>query len=236
MAEAPEWATIQSAVRWLALGTSLEPLTSGAAVCEVQSERFAEAKDKLVAALLTGKIWARGEVRISEVPNHRDEIAWGEADWGWINFLSEIGPERLKGSFSHVTRDVPVSLWRDGEIEWFDCSLRFRRPVSGYISKIVLLTRDLFAAFPNGQTPQQSAPAIEERRPPGAPVKYNWDAFHAEVAVRAHLDGLPDTLAELEREMAEWCDREWEKTPSESQMREKLAPIYRHSRMRSPGR
>ncbi len=62
--------------------------------------------------------------------------------------------------------------------------------------------------------------------------KYDWDTFFAEIAVRADLDGLPGTQADLERDMAGWCLEHWGEQPSESTIRSKVSGIYRHPRRR----
>jgi hypothetical protein len=77
-------------------------------------------------------------------------------------------------------------------------------------------------------------PKEEERR--GAPAKFEWTSFHTEIAVRAELDGLPPKQAELEREMALWCEDTWGQAPAESVLRERIAPIYRHPRKAGKGR
>ena len=64
----------------------------------------------------------------------------------------------------------------------------------------------------------------------GRNPKYDWDSFFAEIAVRADLDGLPDTQAELEKNMADWCVANWGEQPSESTIRGKVSLIYNHPR------
>jgi hypothetical protein len=68
----------------------------------------------------------------------------------------------------------------------------------------------------------------QERR--GAPAKYRWNDFYAEIAVRADRDNLPDKQADLERDMLLWCEDTWGQAPAESVVRERIAPIYRHPR------
>lgn len=61
----------------------------------------------------------------------------------------------------------------------------------------------------------------------GRPTKYNWEGLFIEIIRRAnHPDGLPATLAELEKEMAEWCQNNWPEEPGESTLRDKISPIY----------
>ena len=65
---------------------------------------------------------------------------------------------------------------------------------------------------------------------PGAKPKYNWDEFFTELVVRADLDGLPETQAELQREMAQWCTDTWGEEPGESMISGKIRAIYKHPR------
>jgi hypothetical protein len=95
-------------------------------------------------------------------------------------------------------------------------------------------TAALLKAFPSekksteftAELPSSPAPGIQKGRPP----KYDWPAFHAEIAIRADLDGLRDTQAELERAMAEWCLRTWGREPPESMVRDNVSRIYRERR------
>jgi hypothetical protein len=64
----------------------------------------------------------------------------------------------------------------------------------------------------------------------GRPEKYRWDEFYAELVVRADLDGLPPTQAELIDAMAKWCQKRWGTEPAVSVLKEKVALIYRHPR------
>ncbi len=76
------------------------------------------------------------------------------------------------------------------------------------------------------------APEQEQVEGPGPGRKpgYNWDEFMHEVVRRAHIDGLPDTLAEAEKMMAEWCINHWGERPVDSTIRKKLSPLYGYLR------
>ena len=76
------------------------------------------------------------------------------------------------------------------------------------------------------------APEQEQVEGPGPGRKpgYNWDEFMYEVVRRALLDGLPDTLAEAEKMMAEWCINHWGERPVDSTIRKKLSPLYGYLR------
>jgi hypothetical protein len=71
---------------------------------------------------------------------------------------------------------------------------------------------------------------INQERRRGRRPKYPWEDFHAEIAVRADLDELPATQADLVRAMSQWCLEHWGEEPSQSLLKEKIAPIYRHPR------
>jgi hypothetical protein len=61
----------------------------------------------------------------------------------------------------------------------------------------------------------------------GRPPTFPWDEFFIEIIRRANMpDGLPETQAELEREMSEWCDQNWGDAPGESTIRGRIAAVY----------
>ena len=64
--------------------------------------------------------------------------------------------------------------------------------------KPVVLKQDEWEAWIDGGEPKNE-PSKPRR---GRPTKYDWDAFFAEIAVRADLDSLPETQADLVRDMA----------------------------------
>ena len=73
-----------------------------------------------------------------------------------------------------------------------------------------------------------ASPATATRRMNrgGRPVAWDWVAFNREVVRLANtIDGLP-TRAELQRQMLDWCERTWGKSPAESTVREHIALIY----------
>ena len=61
----------------------------------------------------------------------------------------------------------------------------------------------------------------------GRPREYDWDAFMIEIIRVANSpDGLPDTQAELIRDMLQWCENNWGKQPADSYVRSKISLIY----------
>ena len=125
--------------------------------------------------------------------------------------------------------------WDQASVFWEDSS--FAIPDSrGYaidITDVDLLASDLamwIGIDPNPGTETEKTEATTAFNRPGRKPKYDWDAFFAEIVVRADLDGLPDTQAELERTMADWCLDSWGEQPSESTIRSKVALIYKHPR------
>jgi hypothetical protein len=72
--------------------------------------------------------------------------------------------------------------------------------------------------------------STQQKNRGGRPPKYDWEAFFVEITVRADLDSLPNTQAELERDMAEWCFDAWGEQPAESVIRDKISRIFKHPR------
>jgi hypothetical protein len=61
----------------------------------------------------------------------------------------------------------------------------------------------------------------------GRPSEYDWDTFTIEIIrVASSLDGLPDTQAELIRQMLQWCENTWGRQPAESSVKGKISRIY----------
>ncbi|MCH7540793.1 MAG: hypothetical protein IH999_10425 [Proteobacteria bacterium] len=63
-----------------------------------------------------------------------------------------------------------------------------------------------------------------ERR--GAPRKYDWDDFMAELARCIHDEGVPAKQAELERKMLQWCENTWDIQPGLSTIRSRINKVY----------
>lgn len=58
---------------------------------------------------------------------------------------------------------------------------------------------------------------------------YDAEAFYVEVVIRADSpDGLPESRAEMERDMAEWCKETWGRSPGKTWLKIRLRPIYDH--------
>lgn len=124
---------------------------------------------------------------------------YGAAEWQWIGDASNNGVIIVTAS------DILV---RRVEAERFE--QRF------------LLNRD---------TGSPSAPRLScsvRSRPagPGAPPRYDWDRFFAEIARRIYVQGLPRTQSELVREMADWFQNR-QQAPDESTIRRKVALVWR---------
>jgi|GEM_PF-2247713 len=63
----------------------------------------------------------------------------------------------------------------------------------------------------------------------GRPEEYDWNTFVFEIIRRANSpDGLPETQAELVKDMLEWFSLSYDKEPSESSVKSRISPIYRY--------
>ena len=74
----------------------------------------------------------------------------------------------------------------------------------------------------------EQGPTEKDRPKVGAPAKYDWTEFAAEIVRIADMDGLPSPQSELEKIMEDWCETRWKIRPGESTIRERIAPIYRY--------
>ena len=137
---------------------------------------------------------------------------------------------RCRRYFAHERLDdVAKSSWDRVSVDWQ--ANKFAILDTGvpiYTFSDVVVCREDLAKWINGAMGTGQTVQSNKR---GRPRKYDWDAFHREVIRLANLsDGLPETQAELERQMAEWCDRHWDAEPSESVLKEKVKLIFQHVR------
>jgi hypothetical protein len=83
-------------------------------------------------------------------------------------------------------------------------------------------------------TPIPAPAALPAPNPPtanrgGRPQEYDWNSFALEIIHRANQpDGLPETPAELIRDMLAWFQTEFGREPAESSVRERISKIYRY--------
>jgi hypothetical protein len=54
----------------------------------------------------------------------------------------------------------------------------------------------------------------------------DWDAFWREVVRFANVDGLPQTISDLTKQMVDWASVNWPEPPDQKHIRAKLAPLY----------
>lgn len=63
----------------------------------------------------------------------------------------------------------------------------------------------------------------------GRPSEYDWDSFMLEIIRRANsLDGLPDSQAELVRDMLQWFSITTGLEPAESSIKVRTSKIYKY--------
>jgi hypothetical protein len=63
----------------------------------------------------------------------------------------------------------------------------------------------------------------------GRPQEYDWDSFTMEIIHRANQpDGLPDTQAELVRDMLSWFNDRFASEPAESSVKSRISKIYKY--------
>ena len=162
-------------------------------------------KTALIDAFHDGKIRTRGRCHSFFGHNVLHDLAsytWDRADVVWQNNEFTIPDDRL-GRERHTFSDAVV------------CREDLKMWINGGAMEIGqhLITK-----------------AVQSNKG-GRPPKYDWDAFHREVIRLANLpDGLPETQAELERQMAEWCNIHWGVEPSEGVLKDKVRLIFQQVR------
>lgn len=142
---------------------------------------------------------------------------------------------RCRAYFEHNTlRDLEKYIWDRTGLDWQ--ANKFAILDTGvpiYTFSDVVVCREDLAKWINGAmgiSQHLTAKAVQSNKG-GRPRKYDWDAFHREVIRLANLpDGLPETQAELERQMAEWCNLHWGVEPSEGVLKDKVRLIFQQVR------
>ena len=103
---------------------------------------------------------------------------------------------------------------------------------AGYLfSQITVPTEELLELFPprkeGGLLGSQKQTSQPTKRGGGRLPQYQWDEFWAELVVTLHNEGFPETQAGLVSQAAQICVSLWDEQPSESVLKEKIAPIYK---------
>jgi len=60
----------------------------------------------------------------------------------------------------------------------------------------------------------------------GAPQRYDWGGFERELLRRFKSGELPDSIADIAKVMAEWCQEEWGGEPSDGYLRKKITELH----------
>ena len=101
--------------------------------------------------------------------------------------------------------------------------------------QVTVLTKELMDLFPRPESssPDQGKALGPIKGPGGRRPQYKWDEFWAELIVKLHLDGFPETQAELVSQAAQLCTNMWGEAPADSVLKEKIARIYNHPRWKA---
>ena len=121
----------------------------------------------------------------------------GEMDWQWI-------AEPPEG----ITISAPEVLVTRAEIEGFE-----RR-------------HDLCGGPVPREMKQVDRPEHRRVASPGAPPRYDWNAFAGAVARRVHDEGMPASQGELIRDMLDWFGTTFGAVPDESTVRRRVQALW----------
>jgi hypothetical protein len=103
----------------------------------------------------------------------------------------------------------------------FDTLSPFQRDSRSYMNPFITLPTPL------PQAAKQESVPVSSRG--GRPTEYDWDSFTLEIIRRANnLDGLPDSQAELIRDMQQWFANTFDTEPAESSIKSRISKIYRY--------
>jgi len=79
-----------------------------------------------------------------------------------------------------------------------------------------------------GAATTRDAVIAPPKNPGGAPAKYDWNLFFLEIIRIAHEGNLPDTRAELAREMRDWFIEKIDDHPADTTIEDRIRPIYQY--------
>jgi hypothetical protein len=129
------------------------------------------------------------------------------------------------------TRSVRIRrIRRSADQDWLSIS----NPRDGIrlSASDVLLTRQELGRFEAASKLAGSPEAHRAARPggPGRPPRHDWERFQMAMFKRVYENGMPNTQAELVREMQDWCDAQLTaggSPPDESTIRRKVQIFWR---------
>ena len=161
-----------------------------------------------------------------------DDENWVRQDAGWVS----VSYEMLENTLFHKPDEYNRKVWLEGlriSKEDFGCWCDERgssRP-RFWFEKEDGISTAATETEAGGQPPSEAetpkATITKPRPKRGRREKYDWQSFDAQVVAIAHYDGLPDTQAELEKKMLQWCEDTWGHQPGISTVRDRLGPLYR---------
>ncbi len=142
-----------------------------------------------------------GELRADSSTNHLTAIG---------DYSSSFVSRQDLEEFARTRKLFPAFL--------FDTLAPFEKP-----------TTELLGQFtPNDPTTLQPQEPDAERKG-GRPQEYDWNSFMLEIIRRANLpDGLPETQAELIREMLQWFRDRYDAEPADSSVKSRISKVYRY--------
>ena len=123
--------------------------------------------------------------------------AHGETKWQWIT-------EPPDG----IGITAPEVLIRRSEVERFEQQ------------------HDLSGGPAHRTSKQLDRPELLRASSPGAPPRYDWNAFTGAVARRVHDDGMPSSQGELIRDMLDWFGATFGAVPDESTVRRRVQALW----------
>lgn len=221
-----EFASIYRAARWLAFGELIideatSSIAYGQTVQESERQKVNEAYQAIQLLLSTGDLTATGMIVDGEVmPIYQIEIP----RLFWSNDFVRIDWE--KSSAHNDSSMIWLDIFEQAEIK----SSKERDKINKYktIEEIEISISE-FRRYLEPASAQKTPEQKTETR--GRKPKYDWDAFYIEIGQIANtIDGLPETQAELEKQMAEWCEQEWQECPGDSTIRGKISSLYQEDK------
>jgi hypothetical protein len=87
----------------------------------------------------------------------------------------------------------------------------------------------LLSSTPTAKLVKSNSTSTPAANRGGRPAEYDWDSFMLEIVRRANNpDGLPDSQADLIRDMQQWFADKFESEPAESSVKSRISKIYKY--------
>ena len=193
---------------------------------------FEAALVKLLNEIQNDNIQIKGK-KTRVAPHGFECLAFGNADqWDEVE---SIGWEDIPGSLWSIhgyRRGKDQLITTEGVFSQLKISMQdlLKRFPPYKIEYVELALVDGFLLYDDKVKATKTSSKMKRERKP----KYDWDAFYCQAVRLARSDKLGKTQAAAVSKLSEWCIKRWGDSPSDTQIKSKISPIYQFSTQDKP--